>query len=248
MKQSFSEKNPVISSILWAVIILVFYSLGGAVTTITGVEDASYLFLFGIFVLLSAIPAFIYMYRSKLNLEHYGFQKPSGNIQMVAYYIPAIFIEALGFLAGFRELNIAYILSAFFFTLAVGVAEEFYFRGIIINLLNRKGAKKAILISSVIFGVTHIGNVAGGATLSLTLVQIVFAFVFGIVFAELFVLTKSLVPVILWHFIHDFLGYIQTPSAELSNSQLLFFTGIQTLVLLIYALFLWKKLEQSTDN
>ncbi|BCJ93112.1 CAAX amino protease [Anaerocolumna cellulosilytica] len=247
MKQSFSERNPVIASIIWAVIILVFYAIGGAVTTITGVQDASYLFLFGVFVLLSVIPAFIYMCRSRLSLQQYGFQKPYRKIQM-AYYIPAIFIEALGFLAGFRELNPAYILSAFFFTLSVGIAEEFYFRGIMITLLSRMGTKKAILISSVIFGLTHIGNVAGGAKLSLTIVQIVFAFVFGIVFAELFVLTKSLVPVILWHFIHDFLGYIQTPSAELSNSQLLFFTGIQTLILILYAFFLWKKLEQSKDN
>lgn len=243
MKQSFSEKRPLFASILWAFLILAFYSMGGAVTTITGVSDTSYLFIYGSFVLLAALIAFLYMRRSKSGLQKYGFKKPYGRMQAVAYYIPAIFMEALGFFTGFREINISYALSALFFTLAVGIAEEFYFRGIMINLLKGKGMKKAILISSVIFGVTHIGNVAGGAKLSLTILQILYAFVFGIVFAELFVLTKSLLPVILWHFIHDFFGYIQTPSAELLGPQLLFFTGIQIIALILYAVFLWKKLS-----
>ena len=77
-------------------------------------------------------------------------------------------MELVGFAVGFSNLNIRLILVVILFTSAVDFAEEIYFRGLILEALEVKGIKKAILISSVIFGVTHLGNLIGGANVLYT--------------------------------------------------------------------------------
>ena len=72
-----------------------------------------------------------------------------------------------------------------------------------------------------------------------TLIQIAYAFAFGFVFVEIFYLTKSLIPVILWHFLHDFLSFIEnTPDMQVT----IFFGGLQTVILIIYAVYMLKKI------
>jgi|GEM_PF-3419188 len=106
------------------------------------------------------------------------------------------------------------------------------------------GLKKAIIISSAIFGVMHAGNIVGGADIFYTCIQIVFAFAFGIVFVEIFYFTKSLIPVIIWHFLHDCLTYIEnTPTTQTT----IILGGIQTLMLVIYAVYMWRKIDKKCN-
>lgn len=248
MKQRFSERKPLLASILWALLILVFYIFGGAVTTITKTGEVSSLYLNGVFVLASILTALLYIKLSGANFSVFGLKGIEGKSSgQVLYYIPAIIIEVLGLTVGFRQLNISYIIAAFFFTLLVGIAEELYFRGIIIKVLKKNGTLYTIIVSSVIFGVTHIGNLAGSANIILTLIQIVFAFTFGLVFAEIFILTKSLLPVILWHFLHDFLGYIETETNILSLNQTILLAGAQCILFIVYSIYLWKKVKQQQN-
>ena len=68
---------------------------------------------------------------------------------------------------------------------------ELYFRGIICNIW-KDNEKKAIIISSVLFGMSHILNVMGGADLAETLLQIAFAFTYGVIMAYVILRTKSI--------------------------------------------------------
>lgn len=230
----------ILKSILWAVLILVFYTIGGATSQIMELDKVQTLFVQGICIWLSVLVILIYLWKTNKSFKEYGFISPVGNIhKIVLWYLPALIIEVIGLFAGFANNTMNYILMALFMTIAVGFAEEIYFRGIILKTLEVLGIKKAIIISALIFGVTHIGNVIGGADMMLTLIQISYAFIIGIVFAQLFIITKSLYPVILWHFVHDFLCYIQKePDAKTT----IMIGGLQVIILVIYSVLLWKRL------
>ncbi len=84
------------------------------------------------------------------------------------------------------------------------IAEEFMFRGIILNKLRPYGDALAIVISSVLFSILH-GNI----------VQIPFTFPVGLALAFITVKTDSLLPAIISHFVINFMSAL--PSVLESN-------------------------------
>lgn len=88
------------------------------------------------------------------------------------------------------------------------MAEEVFFRGIICGAWLGHGVGKAMMISSVLFVLSHILNIAGGAELGETVLQICFALVYGMVFALIFAESGSLLPCVLLHALHDFCAFI----------------------------------------
>ena len=71
-----------------------------------------------------------------------------------------------------------------------------------------------------------------------TVLQILFAFLVGLVLAELLVQTGSLWVLIVWHAAHDFISYI-TP--EVLDAGALVLLGAQVAILLVYVVVLQKK-------
>lgn len=242
MKKIIGKKKPIFVSVLWALLILAFYIAGGVITQVLKMNEINTLLVNGLCVWLSVLIALLYIRKSRYHFGDMGFrriEKESNN--KILFYFPAIIIEIVGFSVGIRNVSLGFILAVVFFTVAVGFAEEIYFRSLILKTLEGEGVKKAIIISSVIFGITHLGNLAGGANISYTIIQVVYAFAFGVVFAEIFYLTKSLIPVILWHFLHDATSYIQK---QPDINEVILFAGIQTTILVAYALYMWKMIKE----
>ena len=129
------------------------------------------------------------------------------------------------------------ILANLFLTLGIGMAEEIFFRGIICGLWLGHGVGKAMIISSVLFGFSHLLNIAGGAELGETVLQICFALVYGMVFALIFAESGSLLHCVLLHALHDFCSFI---SGEASAQFEIFLGAVQFIVLLVYFLYLFR--------
>lgn len=97
---------------------------------------------------------------------------------------------------------------------SVGLFEEVIVRAILIGHMMHhwKGdahrIRKAVVWSSVIFGVLHIGNVFSNPIG--TLIQILFATGIGILFAAVYLRTRNLWSCILVHAINDFCAAIDT--------------------------------------
>ncbi|MBN2309411.1 MAG: CPBP family intramembrane metalloprotease [Candidatus Hydrogenedentes bacterium] len=73
------------------------------------------------------------------------------------------------------------------------VLEESLFRGLILNgLLKRRGPRKAILVTALLFAIGHVNPA-----------QVLFAFLLGVVFGWLFLRTHSVWVAILAHFTHN---------------------------------------------
>jgi len=98
----------------------------------------------------------------------------------------------------------------------IGLSEELLVRGVILCLLlmklgnTKKGIYICVIVSSVIFGSAHIGNlIANPSFLIATLSQIVYATFFGIFFAACVLRSKTIWPMIVLHAAIDFFGQLQ---------------------------------------
>lgn len=92
--------------------------------------------------------------------------------------------------------------------LLVGYVEEGIYRGLFMHWLMPRGLQVAVWGSTLVFALTHAVNALGAQTISLTLLQICFAGIFGYVAAQLRVATSTLVPLICWHAMFDMIGFL----------------------------------------
>lgn len=99
-------------------------------------------------------------------------------------------------------------------TLLVGVGEEIAFRRVFFGALLKKSAREGktvagpILISSLAFSLLHAVNVLGGQSVGQVGIQLVLTFLSGILFACLYLQTKSLVALIIFHWLWDALTFM----------------------------------------
>ncbi|UII54133.1 CPBP family intramembrane metalloprotease [Cytobacillus spongiae] len=110
------------------------------------------------------------------------------------FLIIAIGINIILFLPLLREPKMVYSFSfILMFTLIHAFIEEFLWRGVILSrMVELVGGKKALVFSSVAFGLSHLSL---GYSLAACLA---FAFT-GIFFAGITLRSKSLLPAIIWH-------------------------------------------------
>jgi membrane protease YdiL (CAAX protease family) len=87
----------------------------------------------------------------------------------------------------------------------VAISEELVYRGLLYRYLLKSSIFKAITFSAFIFGIAHVSNAFAGLGLIFIVLNIVYAFVFGWAAVSVFVVTKSLWPVIVWHFADNFI-------------------------------------------
>lgn len=127
---------------------------------------------------------------------------------------------------------------------AVALNEETWFRGIVFAILRARSTRTAVVGSSVLFGVLHLANLAGGADLGSAVLQVAFAALFGLVAAQLLVLTGSLWPAIAWHAAWNFVTFI---GGDSTDTRSLIGLGAACLVTLGYAVFLGRR-TPSTPN
>ena len=96
------------------------------------------------------------------------------------------------------------ILEGLIFALFIGIDEEFFSRGFIYACLEGYGVLVATVISSIHFGLLHLGNVIWGEqSLSYTLAQIMSASAFGYLAVGLMLYTGNIWVPILLHGLSD---------------------------------------------
>ena len=125
---------------------------------------------------------------------------------------------------------------------APAVFEEVLFRGIFIYNLQKKGHGDlgCALISSAVFAAVHLTN-AVGTDLASVLLQVVYSFVIGMVLAAIYLKNRSLLQIIIVHFLIDFSNRIYIGQVTSSSylqmivfAVLLAAETVYALVLLLY--------------
>lgn len=96
------------------------------------------------------------------------------------------------------------ILEGLVFALFIGIDEEFFSRGFIYSSLEGYGVIAATIVSSVHFGLLHLGNIFwGGQSVSYTLAQVLSAGSFGYLAVGLMLYTRNIWVPILMHGLTD---------------------------------------------
>lgn len=231
------KERLVLKTIIASVVLLLFFFVQGAIVVINNIEGIPSVLIRGAVIWCLVVITLIFYFVKDKGLSKLGFVKmEKGAAKRLLYFVPLLLISFSHFTAGFDlGEGIKFILANIFFTMAIGMAEEIYFRGIICNMWLKKGVVKAMLISAVLFGICHLLNIAGGASLPATILQICFAFVYGMVFALLFTVGKSIVPCVLLHALHDFCCYI---SADASMNFNIILGAVQFVILIAYFVYL----------
>ncbi|MFE8700818.1 CPBP family intramembrane glutamic endopeptidase [Cytobacillus sp. FJAT-54145] len=140
--------------------------------------------------------------------------------------------------------------------IGVSVNEEVIFRGILLNaFLKRWGKWVAVFVPSILFAFTHTTNVIAGGDTMYAIYQTLWTFAGGVILAGIRIRTGSLYPVILFHFVLDFVEYFATGNygvhSEPYATTLLIPIVIMSIVLMVYTIILLFKsndLKQKDSN
>lgn len=110
------------------------------------------------------------------------------------------------------------------FTISVlpAIVEEFGMRVVTLGMLRRFGDPFAIVASALIFGIIH-GNA----------IQIPFAFALGLILAYITVVTGSVIPAIIIHFINNFYSCITQIATELWSKEIQFIVNYVPFILFV---------------
>lgn len=236
-KLSYSKKHPIISIILIEVIFLLVVFIAGAIATI---KQLSY----NTPILISFIPTalFLLFYFSwKRKWTYYGFKREMKRANWILY-LPLLIILIVLCLQGFSSQPLETIIFYVGFAILIGFVEESIYRGIMIKILLPRGILPAILTSSILFSVTHMLNLLSGQSLGQTGLQLAYSFLIGIVLAQLFIKTGNILPLILFHSLHNLIQFLGSGGSS---------TTLDTIVIIILgvtAIWLSLSLNKKTER
>ena len=203
------EKNELTFALVWIAIYVAGTSIAEALSETIG----AYKLVSAVFHIALTAGLFLWVRRNGLT-EKYGLFLPRYRLAKAWFFIPlalvclykAVFSPALRFSA---TESILFVISM----LCVGFLEELIFRGFLFRAIEKENLTRAIIISSVTFGIGHIVNLLNGQDFMETIGQIIFAVFVGFALVILFHKGKSLVPCIVFHGVFNALSVIANDEA-----------------------------------
>ncbi len=171
-------------------------------------------------VLMFCLPMFFYSYlrkqKIKQTIKQYGFNKINVKaimlslvIGILVYFITifiATFFSAILNLLGYEKSSGStmtsypiwlFILELIFTAVLPGICEEVANRGMMLSSYKKMGAKKAILLSGLLFGLMH-----------LNIEQFFYASIIGFFFGFVALITDSIYPTMIMHFTNNAMSTI----------------------------------------
>ncbi|MBI3175283.1 MAG: CPBP family intramembrane metalloprotease [Chloroflexi bacterium] len=233
--KAFFEQRPVFSAVLIFTAFVILSALFGiAAKTLLPQFQPEFIALIALSVLVAVALSLLGWWKAA------GFNLPAEWRDSRLMLVPFIIVLGLPFLMGIKTTDIGtfvYLLIAYALT---GFMEEGLMRGIVLRVLKPTGTTRSVVISSLLFGLMHIGNLLYRNP-AIVFAQMIGAFVHGIGLSTIRLRTNTIwFPVIL-HALHDLaLKYTNFPAIPLDV--------VQVTLLMIYGIFLlrgWKNPEEA---
>jgi membrane protease YdiL (CAAX protease family) len=230
---SFFEKRPVLSAIIIFLVYLTVSTLFGfAAKALFPQYQPDFVALIGLSVVIAlALSALGWWHLAGFN----GLTEWRDSRLMI---IPFLIVLGLPFLKGIKTTDagtFVYLLIGYALT---GFMEEGLMRGIVLRVLKPTGTTRSVLISSLFFGLIHIGNLLYRNPM-IVFAQMIGAFVHGIGLSAIRLRTNTIwFPVIL-HALHDL-------ALKNTNFPAIPLDVVQVTLLMAYGVYLlkgWKSSE-----
>lgn len=239
------EKSELTFAIVWIVIYCVLQSIANPINEIIGIEYSAS----AIFCVLQAVFIFAFVKRSGF-MQRYGLCKSAVPARRLLYYVPLIILAAENLSNGIafnyspmgtvcRVVNM----------LCVGFVEEIIFRGFLFKAMEKDGAKSAIIVSSVTFGLGHLLNLVNGsgADLVSNLCQVFGAIAIGFLFVTIFYRSGSLIPCIMTHSAINSINTFANGTGVTTEEQIVHSAVIMA-ISIAYTLFLIRALPKRRNS
>ena len=243
-KRKNTKLRAMLSSLVFSLVLMIFPVASGVIVVMNDMDAIQSYWLQGAFMMLSiSVPA-ILMRITNTKPAQIGFVGVErGSAKTVLYFVPVIAAK-IGFLFYGVNHDIRTITALAFFTIAIGLSEEIYLRGIILRKLRTCfTSKQTVILSSVFFAAVHASQAFSGAGIFMVGLTMINALLFGIVASEIVMLTKSIVPVVIWHMSYDFINWIALVQGTIESVLII----IQSVIMIAYAIYLWTKLPDEQD-
>lgn len=229
--KNYFEKHETFITILLIVIYVVSNSYCIQNFGVADYRTTIFLFVFTIIIVS-------FILKNKLG-DYYGLTRLP-KFKDFLYFIPLLLIVTVNLWNGININNSAkeiifHILSM----ICVGFLEEIIFRGFLFKMMEKENVNKAIIVTSITFGIGHIVNLLNGAEFIPTLMQITYAVALGFLFVTIFQKGKSLWPCIIAHAIINSLSIFNIDTIVLQYIVLI-------IVPIIYALYLRRTIKEPT--
>ncbi len=202
----FVTRHPYWFVAIWEAIVILVYMLAGTLAHFLAFSNLG----------LYALANFALTVIAALALTVMGWWKVVGFRQLdrrsdLLYFVIPFIPMFINFIPGIEMGPASHWLGILATTLMVGFVEEVVFRGLMLQALRPRGVWKAALITAVLFGLTHAMNVLAGKSLAEDAAQVFYAVAIGLAFAALVLRTSLLWPLVLAHFLIDFVSMLQRP-------------------------------------
>lgn len=212
--------------------------LGQGIAQANGFDERTTYLSMAVGITISALAGFLTVLRAKPSLATFGFRVPA-NLPRTLWLIPAALVPVIVFATSGYRTETGLVAGFLWIAIATAFSEEIWYRAVLIRVLSVRGQRFAVIVASALFGVLHLANLFGGKSPLYATLQVVFATLFGFVAAEIFVITRSLWPTIIWHAVYDFIAYLGGDSLD---TRALIAIGVSIAILVAYAIWLWRQL------
>ena len=228
------QKNELTFAIVWIVLYVVLSSMADGIS-----EDLGTIKLVTA-PLMIAMTAVLGGWIVKNGLkEKYGLQRPQGSAKRYLYYLPLVVIASTSLWFGCEmKMSATESILRVISMLCVGFLEEVIFRGFLFKAISVNNLKRAVIISSVTFGIGHIVNLLNGAPVFDTLMQIIYAVALGFLFTIIFLKSGSLIPCILTH---SAINSLSTFARVQTGAQLIVITIALTVISVAYSAWILRQ-------
>ena len=244
------RKREFYSVILLILIYLLFVSIPFSMF----INNEIVLFILNVSMRLLFIPFFfIYVKKERLSTLN----KPV--FKLVDFkYLPFLLLTFSNFIVVFLSKTNMYetysatmILEDLVISILISFNEELVFR-VVLNkeMLIGLNRIKTIVLSSLVFGLTHLLNINSFGSIPYVLLQVVYSFGVGLILSLIYTKTFNFIYVFIIHFLFDFLnGFLISDLYDLDYNWIFFVVNISLGVILgLYALLIYKKEEKDVTE
>ncbi len=243
------QKIALITTAIYTVIMALgmWYMKNIAGSTYESPDMPKHLLLFE--VVMTAITIGVYYKLFRGDLKKFKTKK-TNKLFIFIFGLMSLNLAAMGYMfltkGNFDGADMSILLAILAATFLVGLSEELLFRGIVLPAyLDKRGSRiKAVLIASFLFSIFHLSNLFGGLGMSGMAAQLFNAMLMGLTLAGLALEIGFLTPIIIFHFLYDFL-LIASNYTEADTSPFLEIGGVMgwALGLVMFAFIVYREIK-----
>ncbi len=206
----YAEQHPYWFTAILLIVVILVYIVAGTIAHFMKLSTMGLYGLanFGLTIILTIMLTVMGWWRT------IGFRSPDRKSDLLYYLIPFLPMFT-NLIPGIGVTSFSYVLEVLVIMLMVGFVEESLFRGLMLNALKARGPWKAAVITALLFGFTHALNSLTGKDVVENVLLICFALGLGFAFAALVLRKGILWPLIIAHWLINFVAFISNPGQSL---------------------------------